>query len=338
MRGRTILLILSPFILIILLSILLIGLLQSAGMMTLNLAASLMEIGIAPELARAAQNASNIINYLNFPLRILFIPVIFFLAYIFHRLNWRIAGWLLKSPFIQSIRNPKIILQEESRLHDPSLEDPNVMRHQQTLQHLIANLVSLSAFSLAIFLTLLQFINSAGLAIIATVASTALGFGARDYINDIIMGITEIFENDFNVGEKVEILRIATHLEGVVLKVNVRTTTMQSPEGVPMIIPHGEMRVLRNFSRGHFSSTTISFPVPSADLAQVLEILENLSAESLSLFPDLIEPLQIISRTGVIGSQTDLLVLGKAIYGHGKDLRLQLFNEIETRLNMEQTP
>ncbi len=334
MRGRTILLILSPILLIIILIILMIGILQSAGMMTLNFAASLVEIGVPLPVARFAQDVTAILNWLNFPLRLLFIPVIFIIAFTFHRFNHRLARWLLESPFMHAVRRPNLVLEDGSLSERIKDLDQDGARHRQTLEHLIASAISLIAFSLAAFLSLLQFINPAGLALIATVASTALGFGARDYINDLIMGVTDIFEDDFDVGEKIEVLRLLQHLEGVVSKVNVRTATVLTPDGIPIIIPHGSMRVIRNFSRGNYSSTSITFPVKTADFSETLKRLEELSAESMTLFPELIEPLKIISKSGIVGAETELNILGKANYGEGADLRLQLLTEIEKRIQI----
>ena len=337
MTRRAFFLLLSPFFLIIVLLILFTGLLQSAGLLTVNFAASLVELGVPLENARQVQAVTQIITRFNLLLRLLFVPIIFIIALIFHRLNWRLASWLLSSNITRSLQQPNIIFQD--RLSPEEIIDYQVDRaqHRQTLQYLIASLISLTAFSIAVLLTVLQFVNSAGIALMITVTSTALGFGARDYINDLIMGLTDIFEDDFNVGEKIEIVRLHTHLEGVVTKVNVRTTTIQTPAGVPVTIPNGEIRVLRNFSRGKYSSTSISFPIQSSSLDQSLQVLKQLSAESVTIFPDLIEPLQIISRSGVVGSQTELLVLGKALYGQAADLRLRLFTEIQERLKLVQS-
>lgn len=334
MRGRTILLILSPILIVIISLTLLIGILQSAGMMTLNFAASLVEVGVPLEVARFAQDVTVFLNAINLPLRLLFIPIIFIIAFIIHRFNHTLAKWLLESPAVHAVRKPKLIFEDDPQQNRIQDLTPDKARHRQTLEHLIASAISLIAFSLAAFLSLLQFINPAGLALVATVASTALGFGARDYINDLIMGVTDMFEDDFNVGEKIEVLRILHHLEGVVSKVNIRTATILTPDGIPIIIPHGDMRVILNFSRGHHSSTSITFLVDSASFSETLSSLRELSAESMALFPDLIEPLKIISKSGVIGSEVELNILGKASYGLGADLRLQLLTEIEKRIQI----
>jgi small-conductance mechanosensitive channel len=332
MKRRTILLILTPFIIVLVILTLIIGLLQTLGLFSLNIVSSLREIGSAPEIIRQAHWISTTLTVLNLPIRILFVPAIFLVALIFHRLNWRIAGWLLDSSITDAVRRPTAVLGTS---HDPTEPIPAGRyrpQHRQTLQHLVASLISLIAFGTAVLLTMLQFINSAGIAVIATVASTALGFGARDYINDLIMGIGDVFEDNFNVGEKVEVLRTSGHLQGTVKKVNVRTALLQTPDGIPVVIPHGEMRVIRNYSRGDYSTTSVSFQVPSHKLEQTIVILDKVTAESMTLFPDLVEPLQLVSRSGDIGAHTELLLTGKARHGRGAALRLALLSTMEDRL------
>lgn len=333
MNRRTILYILSPFIFVFVLIILLIGLLQSFGLLSINVAASLREIGTSPELARQAQQITDTLTRLSLLFRILFVPVAFIIALILHRLDWRIAGWLLDSPITNAVRRPSAVLSADATPKEPQPTSTYRPQHRQTLHHLTASLISLVAFGTAVLLTMLQFINSAGLALIATVASTALGFGARDYINDLIMGISDIFEDNFDVGEKVEVLRVVGDLQGVIEKVNVRTALLLTPDGIPITIPHGEMRVLRNFSRGAYSSTSVSFKVPAQTLDQTLAALNNLSADSMNLFPELVEPLKVVSRKGFVGAHTELMVTAKALYGQGADLRLSLLTTIEDRLD-----
>ncbi|MDX1414705.1 MAG: mechanosensitive ion channel [Candidatus Promineifilaceae bacterium] len=332
MRKRTLLLLLAPFVIVFILLILFIGLLQTIGISSFTLVTSLTEIGTEPRIVSQTQLISDTLARFSLPIRILLIPILFLIALVFHRLNWRIAGWLLDSAITNAVRSPASIMNGDSEQDKVAKKSAYTPQHRQTLQYLVASVISLLAFGTAILLTMLQFINTAGMAVIATVASTALGFGTRDYINDLIMGISAIFEDNFDVGEKIEVIRVLNPLQGNVKKVNIRTALLQTPEGIPITIPHGEIRVFHNFSRGIHSGTTVTFQVPSHNLAQSLEVLHTLVDESPALFPELVEPLKLISRSGVVGAQTELTIIGKAHYGQGVDLRLDLLSTIESRL------
>jgi len=332
MKRRTILLILTPFIIVLVILPLIAGLLQTVGLTSSNIGSSLSEIGTTPEIIHYANWISATLALLSLPIRILFIPAVFLVALILHRLNWRIAGWLLDSSITNAVRSPTAVWDGGTSQDQPKAGSGYMPQHRQTLQHLVASLITLLAFGTAVLLSMLQFITAAGMAVIATVAATALGFGARDYINDLIMGIGDIFEDNFNVGEKVEVLRANGHLQGIVQKVNVRTTLLQTPDGIPIVIPHGEIRVLRNYSRGVYSTTSVSFQVPSHKLEQTIAVLDAMAAESMILFPDLVEPLQLLSQTGQVGAHTELMLTGKARHGRGAALRLALLSTMEERL------
>jgi hypothetical protein len=64
----------------------------------------------------------------------------------------------------------------------------------------------------------------------------------------------------------------------------------------------------------------------------VLSILESLGEEALLILPNLIEPWQVISETGVIGQQTELTLVAKARFGQAAVLRTKLLSLVQERL------
>ena len=130
------------------------------------------------------------------------------------------------------------------------------------------------------------------------------------------------------MGEKVEILGV----EGVVESVNLRVTMIRSPGGELFTMPNGEIRVVRNFSRGSFSTAKASFKVHASDLSRALELLEELGREAVTLLPNLLEPWQVLSGSGVIGQQTELTLLAKARFGQASEMRPRMLNLVQERL------
>jgi small conductance mechanosensitive channel len=144
--------------------------------------------------------------------------------------------------------------------------------------------------------------------------------GARPIISDVLTGIGFIFEDTFSVGEKVEF----SGIEGIIEEQNLRTTLLRAPTGELFIIPNGEIRTMRNFSRGRFSMTNIHLKISSTDISGALILLEGLGIEAVSLLPNLLEPWQVISEGGAIGSQTELTVLAKARFGKAAEMRTRI--------------
>ncbi|MCJ7661843.1 MAG: mechanosensitive ion channel family protein [Anaerolineales bacterium] len=78
-------------------------------------------------------------------------------------------------------------------------------------------------------------------------------------------------------------------MEGVVEIINLRTTLLRSPTGELYVVPNGEIRTARNFSRGKFSTVYITLKILSSDLGNTIMILKALEKEAVILLPNLIE-------------------------------------------------
>jgi small-conductance mechanosensitive channel len=121
-------------------------------------------------------------------------------------------------------------------------------------------------------------------------------------------------------------------VEGVVEEVNLRTTWIRAPTGELYIVPNGEVRVVRNFSRGRFSTANIKLKIAAADLNRALPLLQELGKEAVALLPNLLEPWQVISESGVIGQQTELTLLANARFGQAAEIRPRLLALVQERL------
>jgi small-conductance mechanosensitive channel len=235
----------------------------------------------------------------------------FFLAWLVHRLVPRIAHRIVQlSRFTPETRRPR-------------------PERQRTLQGLIASGISVVAFTAATLTSVGQFVDATTLVWMVGLFSAAFGLGARPLISDVLAGINLIFEDAFAVGEKVGVLGV----EGVIEEVNLRTTWMRAPTGEIYIVPNGEVRVVRNFSRGRFSTADIKLKVATADLNRTLPLLEELGKEAVALLPNLLEPWQVISESGVMGQRTKLTLLAKARFGQAAEMRPRLLTLVEERLS-----
>jgi small-conductance mechanosensitive channel len=199
---------------------------------------------------------------------------------------------------------------------------------QETLQSMIASTISFAAFVVATVASVGRFVRFDTLVWIVGLFSAAFGLSARPLISDILAGIGLIFEDTLAVGEKVEILGV----QGVVEAVNLRTTRMRAPTGELYVVPNGEVRVVRNFSRGRFSIVRITLKIAAADLSRALPLLEEFADEAVALLPSLLEPWQVISESGVISQQTELTLLAKARFGQAAETHPRLLALVQERL------
>ena len=235
----------------------------------------------------------------------------FFLTYVVHRFSGRIARRLLR---IGALANKRREMRPD---------------RQKTLTSLVASTITFLSAVTAVLLSLNLFVGGETLIWMVGLFAAAFGLGARPLVSDYLTGVGFLFEDIFDVGEKVDIMGN----EGVVESVNLRTTTLRAPSGEIFVVPNGEIRIVRNFSRGRFSSATITLKLNAEDLSRALPILEELGKEALLLLPNLLEPWQIISETGAIGQQTELTLLAKAKYAMGAEMRPRLLALVHERLN-----
>lgn len=244
----------------------------------------------------------------------LFVIVLFFVAaWIIYRFSRRISRRIIKigrfTPRHKEIRAER----------------------QLTLQSLLASGISIFAVTMAFVASLALFVDFDSLLWVIGLFTAGFGLGARPIISDFLTGISFIFEDTFDVGEKVEILNV----EGVIEAVNLRTSSLRAPTGELYIVPNGEIRLVRNFSRGRFSTIKVTLRLPSEDLGHALPLLEDMANDAVIQLPNLLEPWQVLSESGLIGQHTELTLVAKARFGHGAEMRPRLLALVQEKLTEE---
>ena len=249
--------------------------------------------------------------WLDKPVRILIYVI---LALLFAFLLKRLAFWLIK------------LGRLAPRGRKPSLE------RQNTLRSLLASTIDLVVIILTVIASMGLFLDPTTIAWVMGLFSAAFGFGARVVIGDYLSGLSFLFEDTFAVGDKIEI-RGLPPIEGVVETINIRTTMLRSPSGELYVVPNGEIRAVRNFSRGKFSIAKMTLKIQASDLGNALTVLETLGNEAVAQLPNLIEPWQVTNLGGVTGQHTELTLIAKARFGKAAELRPRLLTLVQERLS-----
>jgi small conductance mechanosensitive channel len=79
----------------------------------------------------------------------------------------------------------------------------------------------------------------------AGVAGVALGLGAQTLVRDVIGGFLILLEDQFAVGDTIQVGDIG----GAVEKMTLRATFLRDMEGTLHVIPNGEMRIVSNLTK-----------------------------------------------------------------------------------------
>jgi small conductance mechanosensitive channel len=200
-------------------------------------------------------------------------------------------------------------------------------QRRETLQRLISSVADLLAFMLVVIFVLAQYIQPGTIATTIGLFSAGLGIAARPFISDVLGGIVLLFADQYAVGEKVEIGD--KNVIGVVEQVTLRITAIRGEAGELWIVPNGDVRTLRNFSRSSFSPANIKITVPTTHLDETVAILASI-AEAPG--PDVIETPEIISEQGAIADRTELMLKVRATFGQGALVRRRLLSHIQQAL------
>lgn len=240
------------------------------------------------------------------------VAVIILITWLIHRVSTPLARRLVRLSAMA--RSKKPVSRERIR----------------TLQGLISNVISIFGivFAVAAILVLLNVSTNTIIWVIG-LFTAGFGLGARPLVSDYLTGISFLFEDPYTIGEKVELMN---DVQGVVEHVGIRTTVLRSYTGELYTIPNGEVRLVRNFSRGRFSLAEITLQVNSVDLDRTLDLLEKLNKEACEMLPNLLEPWQVISKHGELGEHIELTVIAKSRFGRAAEMRTNMLAMIQRRL------
>ncbi len=132
------------------------------------------------------------------------------------------------------------------QLVDRNLHRERARQRTETLGHVLKSVLVGVVWFIAILLILSRLgVNLAPLLAGAGVAGIALGFGAQQMVRDFLAGIFIVMEDQFGVGDVVD-LGQAT---GSVERVNLRVTRLRDVDGVVWYVPNGEIRRVGNMSK-----------------------------------------------------------------------------------------
>ena len=73
----------------------------------------------------------------------------------------------------------------------------------------------------------------------------AVGFGAQTLVKDAIAGVFLLLESHYDIGDRVKLGGV----EGEVIALSLRRTTLQSDDGAVHTIPNGSISVTSNLSQ-----------------------------------------------------------------------------------------
>lgn len=200
----------------------------------------------------------------------------------------------------------------------------------------VARTILVVVFVLAGAFTLLSVwdISVAPLLAISSVVGVAVGFGAQNFIKDVIAGFLIVAEDQYAIGDVVRISGVA----GVVEAVRLRTTVLRDLDGNVHHVPNGFIEVASNLTQD-YSQVVLDIGVAyKEDVDRVIAVL----TDEISAFvadpewaPLVIDEPQILGVDQLGDWAVTIRAVLKALASSRWNIKRELLRRIKNRLDAE---
>jgi small-conductance mechanosensitive channel len=154
------------------------------------------------------------------------------------------------------------------------------LRRATTLTGALSTALIVVIWALAILMALEETgKNIAPLLASAGVAGVALGFGAQSLVKDTLSGFFILLENQFGVGDNVEVQTPSNRVVGRVESLTLRVTSLRAFDGTLHFVPNGNILVASNRSKGWARAIVDVRAAYGEDVEHVRSVLEELFTE-----------------------------------------------------------
>ncbi|HIA92158.1 TPA: mechanosensitive ion channel family protein [Candidatus Saccharibacteria bacterium] len=184
-----------------------------------------------------------------------------------------VGAWLLKR-FGQSVIKRLVIKAVHANAHNSDQEAEE--KREETIIQIISGALNIILWPLAIILAIAQVgVDIAPLIAGASIVGVALGFGAQSLVKDIISGLFIIVENQYRVGDVVDL----DGTSGSVEKITLRVTVLRDLDGVVHHVPNGTIDRTSNYSKD-YSGINLNVGIAyDSDIDKAIEIINKVGQE-----------------------------------------------------------
>jgi small conductance mechanosensitive channel len=243
----------------------------------------------------------------NFGGTALLIAITLGVASLLHLLSARIISRAVKRWIVSGRSREDALVDNPEQTVELQIMIMSQRREQRAraIGQLLRSALALLIWGTAILLILTELgINIAPLMASAGVVGVALGFGAQTLVKDYLSGFFLIVEDQYGVGDLVDLGPVV----GTVEEVALRVTRVRDLTGVVWYVRNGEILRVANQSQG-WTMASANLPVSySADLEQVRAIVEQVGVD---MYNDPVTKEMMLGRPSFAGVEA---VSGEAVF------------------------
>ena len=192
------------------------------------------------------------------------IIIIIIVAIALYWVGPRLVMWLTRHAFVTTYQR--------------TLPKKDLEKRHKTLGGLYANVWRIIVVVIAGYAIFTHFFNSAALAPLfasAGIIGVAFGFGAQSLVKDFLSGVFIISENQYRVGDIIEI----DGFGGTVERIGVRSTVIRDVEGNVHFFPNGVVQHVINKTMGYSKVYFTITVAPDTNISTASDIINRIGEE-----------------------------------------------------------
>jgi len=191
----------------------------------------------------------------------------------------------------------RILARFETKLRTEDVESGRGGHRSQTLIEVSRGMLAITVWGLAFLLILGQLgINLGPLIAGAGIAGVAIGFGAQTLVKDFFTGFFVLLEDQFRVGDTIEI----EGCKGVVERFTLRLTSIRAADGTLQHVANGHIQKVSNSTAG-WSKNFVDVVVPYGAEPEAVNIA--LTEAGQDLFADPKYATLLLEAPSVLGME-----------------------------------
>jgi small conductance mechanosensitive channel len=198
-----------------------------------------------------------------------------------------VLAWILARVLRRSVTHAAQRLRDQPRASaffdnttDPAVLDDLALRRQaqrvDTFAAVLRSIVGVLVWAVAVLVVLADLgVDLAPLLASAGVATVVIGFGAQQVVRDYLAGLSMLLEDQFGVGDVIDM----GEASGTVESVSLRVTRLRDVEGVVWWVPNGQVTRVGNKSQ-QWSRALLDIAVaPDTEIERATQVIKRTADE-----------------------------------------------------------
>lgn len=208
----------------------------------------------------------------------------------------------------------RIIIAIFDKLIDRTIELKGMAKLQitdsrrDTLTAILKKIVKYVLYFIGVVISLELFdINTTSIIATAGIGGLAIGFGAQSLVKDIITGFFILLEDQYTIGDYIQI----NDKEGVVEELGLRVTKVRDFTGELHIIPNSSINVVTNRTRGAMRALVKMSIAYEEDVDNALRVMERVSREISDSLDTIVEGPTVLGISAMGASDVVITAVAK---------------------------